>query len=125
MSGNATQLSGLTKHLACPKCGSPMNSNGVVRWLCTNCGYSPLKCHHAPERPDYTKRAPCPVCGAYYGMILDPQRYHCGGCGKQYQKDWQEKLTIIQHDKLTKAQEEPIILVDFQEANIGGGADTL
>ena len=86
----------VNNHPPCPKCASPMNSNGAIRWICTNCGFSPLKHHRERERPDYSKRTSCPKCGAYYGMKLDSQRYQCGRCGTRYQRDWQDKIVYQQ-----------------------------
>jgi len=104
----------MTNHPPCPKCDTPMNSNGALRWICVNCGFSPLKLHRNREVPDYSERAPCPVCGATHGTKIDGSRYKCGDCGKQYQRNWQDKLVI----------QEDIILIDFQEANIGAGINT-
>lgn len=76
----------------CPRCGTQFISNGANRWRCPGCGYGPSKVKCELEKPNYTERAPCPICGKHYGILHGINEYQCGACGKCYQRDWQEKL---------------------------------
>lgn len=87
----------------CPNCKGRMVSNGVLRWRCIECGHSPAKMKVERKRPDYSKRPPCPYCGAHYALKHTASEYKCGSCHRCFQADWEAQRLLMQEIRGLKA----------------------
>lgn len=88
----------MTDQPQCKHCGSQnVVSHGESR-LCRDCGRKSRKQYLGPALPDYSKRPPCPKCGAYRAKIHDGTRYLCGHCGTCFPRNWQEQEQMLSYE---------------------------